>query len=127
MGSSVVLGLAVLAVGLALVGWRVEAGLRALAAQRIKLQARELALAERRLALEEQRQAANEDMPAMPLDLVMRCNNETETWAREQMRSVVQQLWGKHRNWDGVRTEMAAMDAAALASEMGWSQTRQVS
>lgn len=93
----------------------------------LALDEQRLALETRRLALEEQRAAAIEDMPAMPLDLVMRCNNETETWAREQMRSVVQQLWAKHRSWEGVRSEMAAMDAAALASEMGWSQSRQVS
>lgn len=91
------------------------------------LRERQLALEERRLALEEQRVASNEDMPEMPLDLAMRCNNETEIWAREQMRSVVQQLWAKHKNWDGVRTEMAALDAAAVALEMGWSQTHAVS
>ena len=88
---------------------------------------RQFALEERRLALEEQRQAASEEMPEMPLDLVMRCNAETEIWAREQMRSVVSQLWVKHKNWDGVRTEMAALDAAAIALEMGWSQTNAVS
>lgn len=95
--------------------------------QRQATELRRLALEERRLALEERRQASHEDMPEMPLDLMMRCNNETELWAREQMRTVVQQLWAKHRTWDGVRTEMAALDAASVALEMGWSQSPAVS
>lgn len=116
------LGLAVLGLG-AMLGAVAVAWMRDTRA----LRERALALEERRLALEEKRQAALEDMPEMPLDLVMRCNNETELWAREQMRAVVQQLWAKHRSWDGVRTEVAALDAAAVALEMGWSQSPAVS
>lgn len=109
------------------VAWRAERLLRGLWRDRQALAERTLALKERELALAEQRQAANEDMPEMPLDLQMRCGNESELWAREQMRSVVQQLWAKHRNWDGVRVEVAALDAASVALEMGWSQTQAVS
>lgn len=122
---AVIVGLWSVVVGVVAVLWLRDRQQRT--QRELALDEQRVALEERRIALEEQRVAANEDMPAMPLDLVMRCNNETETWAREQMRSVVQQLWSKHRSWDGVRSEMAAMDAAALAAEMGWSQTKQVS
>ena len=104
--------------------WRVEGVLRQAAEARRQLQERELALRERELALLEQRQAASLEPDEMPVDLMMRCAAETEDWAREQLRSLVQQLYSKHKNWDSVRTELMKLDMIASNADAGWSLTR---
>lgn len=104
--------------------WRVEAFVRQAATQKHQLQEREMALRERELALQEERQRATLDPEEMPVDLAMRCAAETEDWAREQLRSLVVQLYGKHKNWDSVRTELMKLDMVAANAEAGWSLTR---
>ena len=109
---------------LGVVAWRVEAGVRLMAKQRVQLRERELALRERELALQEERQRASLDPEDMPIDLAMRCESETEDWARAQLRSLVQQLYGKFKNWDSVRTELMKLDMVSASAEHGWSLTR---
>lgn len=111
----------------AVIAWRVESVLRVRTAWRRHLEERELALRERELALTERRSAVMDEVPELPLDLKLRCNSETELWAKEQMRSVVEQLWRKHGDWDRVRSEVSQMDAQAVMAELGWSQTEVVS
>ncbi len=88
------------------------------------IEEKKLALEERRLALEEQRSASTLDPEEVPVDLQMRCNAETEDWAREQLRSLVTQLYAKHKNWDSVRTELYKLDMVSASAEHGWSITR---
>lgn len=83
-----------------------------------------LALEERRLALEEKRLSANLEPEEIPIDLQMRYNGETEVWAREQVKGLIQELFGRHKNWDAVRAELQRLDSVANGSEAGWSQTR---
>lgn len=85
---------------------------------------RQLDLEERRLSLEERRMAATLEPEEMPLDLRVQIDRETETWAREQLESLVRQLHGKHRNWDAVRTELSRLVQVAETADAGWSQTR---
>lgn len=116
--------------GIALMGvvcWRLEGVVRAYLAQQREQTARELTIREREMTLAEKRAEGSEEMPALPLDLQVRVNTETEDWARDQVRSLVQQLWTKHKAWDPVRAELANLDAQAVMSELGWSQTRVVS
>jgi len=107
-----------------LVAWRVEAALREMTRGRQVVHERELQLRERELALVEQRQTSALDPEEIPIDLAMRCNGETEPWAREQLRSLVQQLYGKHQHWDSVRTELMKLDMLSSSAETGWSITR---
>lgn len=88
------------------------------------LEERKLALEERRLAMEEKRLAANLEPEEIPVDLQMRYNGETEVWAREQVKGLIQELFGRHKNWDAVRAELQRLDSVANGSEAGWSQTR---
>jgi hypothetical protein len=116
--------------GFALVGailWRLEGVVRVYLAQQRDREQRELGIREREVTLAERRAEGIEEMPPLPLDLQSRVNLETEDWAREQVRSLVQQLWTKHKHWDPVRAELANLDAQAVMSELGWSQTRVVS
>lgn len=83
-----------------------------------------LALEERRLALEEKRLASNLEPEEIPIDLQMRYNGETEPWAREQVKGLIQELFGRHKNWDAVRAELQRLDSVANGAEAGWSQTR---
>lgn len=115
------------AVVLALVAWRAEMALRAVWRGRVALQERELALRERELALVEQRQTVSEELEELPADLQLRIRAESELWAQGQLRSLVQQLYARHKDWDMVRAEVSAMDAAAIMAEHGWSQTAVVS
>lgn len=85
---------------------------------------RQLDLEERRLALEERRMAATLEPEEMPLDLRVQIDRETETWAREQLESLVRQLHAKHRSWNAVRAEMSRLVQAAELADAGWSQTR---
>lgn len=121
------IGTALVCLTLGVIVWRAEAALRTLFAQRTRLQERELTLRERELAMLEERQAASLDPEEMPVDLLMRCAAETEDWARDQLRSLVQQLYMRHKNWDSVRTEMAKLDMAAAHADAGWSITRMAS
>lgn len=121
------LGLAAGLLTLGVVGWRVEGLVRAWLGARRTLEERTLALRERELALAERRAEGSEEMPPLPLDLVSRVNGETEPWAREQVLSLVQQLWRKHKSWDPVRHELSTADAHAVIAELGWSQTGVVS
>lgn len=86
------------------------------------VRAQELALEERRLAIEERRVVATLEPEGVPVDLLQRITAETEDWAREQVRTLVTQLYQRHGNWDTVRLELARADAVTLP--MGWSQTR---
>lgn len=90
------------------------------------LEERKLALEERRLAMEEKRLAANLEPEEVPVDLQMRYNGETEPWAREQVKGLIQELFGRHKSWDAVRAELQRLDAVADGSTAGWSQTRAV-
>lgn len=107
---------------LALAAAGVWLGAQALRDRRV-LTERRLALQERELALQERRAEGIEEMPPLPADLQMRVNAETELWARDQVRALVQQLWNKHKQWDAVRAEMSNADAAAVMQTFGWSQT----
>jgi hypothetical protein len=122
MGSDT-LALVLATAALTVLGWRVEHIVRAWLASRDAFEARTLAIREREVALAEQRAQGSEEMPPLPLDLVGRVNGETEPWAREQVQSLVQQLWRKHKAWDAVRSELATLDAHAVMAEQGWSQT----
>ena len=97
-----------------------------LAARRLE-RARRLSIDERRLAIDERRSAEGLGADELPADLRFRCDSETEAWARDQVRNLIHQLHGRFHNWDAVRTELAKIDAAALAAESGWSQTEIVS
>lgn len=88
------------------------------------LEERKLALEERRLAMEEKRLAANLEPEEIPVDLQMRYNGETEPWAREQVKGLIQELFGRHKSWDAVRAELQRLDSVANGAEAGWSQTR---
>lgn len=116
------LGLAAGLLTLGVVGWRIDGLIRSFMASRRAVEERTLSLRERELLLAERRAEGSEEMPALPLDLQARVNRETEPWAREQVSSLVQQLWRKHRAWDPVRHEMSTADAHAVISELGWSQ-----
>ena len=90
----------------------------------LRLEGRRLDIEERRLRLDESRGAASLDPEEMPVDLLMRCEQETEEWAREQLRSLVRQLYAQHKNWDSVRLELSKLDMQAVHAEPGWSITR---
>ena len=105
------------------VAWRLERAARAAWRARLALQERELAIREREVSLTEQRQALTLDAVAIPQDLQARIRAESELWAQEQLRSLIQQLYARHKEWDLVRAEVSAMDAAAIMAEHGWSQT----
>lgn len=121
------LALAVVAAAAGVLGWRFDGLVRTWLASRRAVEERTLALRERELALAERRAEGSEEMPALPLDLLARVNGETEPWAREQVLSLVQQLWRKHKSWDPVRHELSTADAHAVIAELGWSQTGVVS
>jgi hypothetical protein len=116
--------LLVLTVSMAACGWGLLSLAREDRAQRAQLEERRLTLEERRLTLEEQRAilpaSVEEDIP---VDLQLRINAETETWARDSMQALARELYMKHRNWDSVRAEMGRMDAQAMLAPPGWSQT----
>ena len=103
--------------------WRVERVVREYLQVRRETTTRELVLRERAQTLEETRAEGTEEMPPLPIDLQVRVHAETEGWAREQVRAIVQQLWNKHKAWDPVRSELANIDAASLMQDMGWSQS----
>jgi hypothetical protein len=88
------------------------------------IEERRLALEERRLAMEEKRLAANLEPEEIPADLQMRFTRETEPWAREQVKGLIQELFGRHKSWDAVRAELQRLDTVAEGSPAGWSQTR---
>lgn len=117
------LGLA--AGGLAL--WRVDRLWQRVHASRQAVQERELALREREMALMEKRVQEPDEAMQLPTDLQLRVNAESQQWAREQMLSLVRQLYGKHKNWDAVRMEVQQLDAQAVMAEFGWSQVSGVS
>lgn len=106
-----------------LVVWRLERAARAVWRARLALQERELAIREREVSLTEQRQAMTLDAVDVPQDLQARIRAESELWAQEQLRSLIQQLYARHKDWDLVRAEVSAMDAASIMAEHGWSQT----
>jgi hypothetical protein len=114
-----------LAVGVSVAasGWGLLTLLREDRAARARIEERRLTLEERRLTLEEQRVAPPVDAEEVPVDLQLRINAETETWARESMQSLVRELYMKHRNWDSVRAEMGRLDAQTMLAPPGWSQT----
>ena len=112
---------------LAVVAWRADAALRVVWQRRLAVQERELALRERELSLKEQRQALAGSAEEVPADLQLRIRAESELWAQDQLRSLVQQLYARHADWDMVRAEVSAMDAAAIMAEHGWSQSSAVS
>lgn len=112
---------------LALVAWRAERLARAVLEARQVARSRELAIAERRLTLEEMRQAAVLEPEEVPVDLRLRYEMETESWAKEQMRSLIRELYAEHKNWDAVRHQISHLDVAAGMQEPGWSQTQVLS
>lgn len=122
--------LAAVLAGVALVGWRLERVLRErIALERTKaealrsIQELKLAIRERQLALEEQRLAANLEPEEVPADLRLRYEQETEPWAREQLRALIRELHAQFKSWDGVRTALGQLDAHAAHMDRGWSQT----
>lgn len=108
--------LVVMLAGAAAVGYRAL-----LAFERVQAQKHELE--SRRLLLEEKRAAAVLEPEEMPVDLRMRVDRETETWAREQLRALVVELFGRFKDWNAVRTELDRMDRQANGGTPGWSQT----
>lgn len=107
--------------------WRTEQLLRLFLARRKQVEDREFTLRERHLALQEQRALPSPEIEEVPMDLQQRILGESELWARDQMRSLVQQLYAKHNDWDKVRAEVSAVDAAIVRASYGWSQTSVVS
>jgi hypothetical protein len=85
------------------------------------------ALESRRLMLEERRSAASLEPEQLPADLQMRVERETEVWAREQLRALLVELYGRHQNWSAVRSELDRLDRQSNGDlSPGWSQTEVV-
>lgn len=111
----------------ALVGflaYRLDGLARARIAAQAAEASRRLALEERRLALEEKRVVATLEPEEVPADLRLRYEMETETWAREQMRALIRELFEQHKSWDAVRQQLGQLDMTVAHRELGWSQTR---
>jgi hypothetical protein len=103
--------------------WRAERVLTAALKTKAELQVKELELQGRRVALEEKRMSASLEPDEIPIDLRARYMGETQDWAREQVRSLIQQLYAQHKNWDSVRADLTQLDAESASASGGWSQT----
>ena len=92
---TVLASVALIVGALLLVGWRVE---RVLA----KRAERQLALEERKVALEEARLKKPTDETPIPKGLLMIAARETESWANEQLKQRMRELYAETGDWNVV-------------------------
>lgn len=92
---TVLLSVALLCAALLIVGWRIERVLKARAD-------RQLAIEERKVALEEARVKPREQDIPIPKGLLMIAANETESWANEQLKQRMRELFAETGDWNVV-------------------------
>lgn len=92
----VLVAVACVPVPLCFIAWRAERMAR-------DYMERRLTLDEKRLAGEQSVTASPDARPPLPADLAAIADRESEPWARDQVRAVIQDEYESRGDWDDVR------------------------